>query len=193
MIAGVIETALRRRAWRNIAPIAPFVQGSAVLDLGAAEGWNAEALGERDPECEIRLADVVDLNRSAYPLTLYDGQNLPFADESFDTVLLLLVLHHCAAPEQVLAEAVRVARQRVIVTESVYRTLPGRGLLWSLDTLVNTIRSRNLMPAALHFRPVPAWEALFARHDLKLRETLWLSTGLHRHVGFILDKSYQRL
>ncbi len=47
-----------------------------------------------------------------------DGCRLPFADESFDTILLLDVLEHISEPEAALAEARRVMRSdgRLLMT-----------------------------------------------------------------------------
>ncbi|MCC5806021.1 MAG: hypothetical protein JJU00_06795 [Opitutales bacterium] len=38
---------------------------------------------------EVRLADVVDLNRTQLPLDLYDARTLPYGDRCFDTVTVL--------------------------------------------------------------------------------------------------------
>lgn len=70
--------------------------------------------------------DVGAFRRAAGTYVVYDGVRLPFADRVFDTTLVLLTLHHCAAPAVVLDEAIRVTRRRLVVTESVYRIAAGR-------------------------------------------------------------------
>ncbi len=162
------------------------VAGRTLLDIGAAEGWVGRRFAQRDGR-EVQLLDVIGLNRTNLPFRLYDGRHVPFPDNSFDTALLMLTLHHCDDPEQVLREAGRVARRRVVVTESVYRTPPGRWALWAMDTTVNSWRSRRLMREALHFRTIPQWRTTFQRHGLHLAAEQWISRGLHRHVLFALD------
>lgn len=47
-----------------------------------------------------------------------DAENLPFADQSFDIVLVHAGLHHCFSPHRALCEMYRVARKAVIVIEA---------------------------------------------------------------------------
>ena len=183
-----MKSLLQARSARNLRPLIPYIGTGSVLDIGAAEGWNAQFIQQARPACDIRLLDVVNLNRTQLPFTLYDGYHIPFADSSFETVLILLTLHHCRDPGIVLSEAVRVSRRRLIITESVYNTVPGRRLLWLLDTGFNSLRSGRLMPEALHFKKAGEWRALFAGHDLDLTDHFWLSRGLHKHIAFIVDK-----
>ncbi|MCC5877049.1 MAG: methyltransferase domain-containing protein [Candidatus Sumerlaeia bacterium] len=172
-----------RRSWLAIRP---HVLGPRVLDVGAAEGWIGDLLSKQDGH-DVQLIDVVDLNRTSLPHRIYNGTSIPFQDDAFDTVLVMLTLHHCKSPETVLDEAIRVSSRRLIVTESTYRFLPGRWLLWTLDTIVNALRSRCLIPVALHFRRDQEWEELFRNRGLILRKKRHLSRGLHRHVMFVLD------
>jgi ubiquinone/menaquinone biosynthesis C-methylase UbiE len=53
--------------------------------------------------------------------TLSKAEKLPYSDGEFDVVFLGHVLHEAESVEQVLAEAKRVARQRVIVLEWPYK------------------------------------------------------------------------
>lgn len=177
---------MRGNARRRFATIRPYLVGDSLLDVGAAEGWIGE-FARDDLGMEVGLVDVVDLNRSALPHWVYDGRSLPFPDGSFDTVTLLLTLHHCSDPARVLAEAARVARRRLVVTESVYRTRPGRALLRMMDGGFNGLRAKGEMPEALRFKTVSQWRELFARQGLACVREAWLSRGLHEQRLFVLD------
>lgn len=183
-----LERVLRHRAEISYRAIRPDLEGSRILDVGAAEGWVGEAIQRDAPDREVHLLDVVDLNRTALPHRMYDGRKFPFESDSFDTVLVMLTLHHCEDPDIVLREASRVARRRVIVTESTYRHTIGRRLLWLMDTAVNSARSKRLMPEAIHFRRADAWLAAFRTAGLRARERRLLSRGPHRHELFVLDR-----
>ena len=94
-------------------------RGKAVLDLGCAGGFMAEAMAARganvtgiDPAAAAikaarRHADQVGLGVS------YDvgvGEALPYADGAFDAVVCVDVLEHVADLHKVLAEVQRVLR-----------------------------------------------------------------------------------
>jgi ubiquinone/menaquinone biosynthesis C-methylase UbiE len=55
------------------------------------------------------------------PLQIYNGRSIPFADDYFDVSLVFYVLHHCEDPEQVLREAIRVTRGKIIIIEEFDR------------------------------------------------------------------------
>lgn len=89
-----------------------------VLDVGAAGGAMRGSLH--------RSANYVSLDYPATACGLYgtrpdvfgDAAHLPFADQTFDTLLLMEVIEHLPSPELALAEAHRVLRKggRLLVT-----------------------------------------------------------------------------
>src|SRR5207253_11029534 len=94
------------------------------------------------------------------------GRRLPFPDNSFDVVLLIVVLRHAEAARAVLEEARRVCRRHVIVFEDVNLTF------W--DRLVFRLFHRWLewsqkIPRPFHEWTPERWSALagelgFAEH-----------------------------
>jgi len=83
--------------------------------------------------------DLHDLRAVELPFVLGDAGNLPLAYISVDVVLLVTVLHHMDAAMhlEVLKEATRVARRRVVLLEDVYRNRFGKRLTFLLDRLAN--------------------------------------------------------
>ena len=51
------------------------------------------------------------------PVTPYDGGQFPFADKSFDVVIIADVLHHEKNPDALLRECIRVSRRLVIIKD----------------------------------------------------------------------------
>src|SRR5262249_47438206 len=145
----LLQAFLRRYARRQAADVAPFVVGRRLLDLGAGEGWVTALL--RNARRWTCAADVGPFRETTGPYVGYDGRRPPFRDGAFDTTLLLLTLHHCESPDVVLAEAVRVTSMRLLVSESIYRTLAERFWLHLLDHRLNRHRHGGCMPSALHF------------------------------------------
>ena len=158
-----------------------------VLDLGAGEGYVGRELQQRFG-ARVRLADVVDMNRTRLPLDVYDGRTLPYDDNAFDVTVVYYVLHHCAHPERVLAEALRVSRH-VLIVESVYHSELQRRVLRSLDQGANRLRSAGKMNAQeehLAFRTPTQWSAalhaLGARPDHHTVHGSWLHPQATWHV-----------
>lgn len=191
----MLQELLRRRAVKKVERILPALDAFAgdkeafrVLDLGAGEGYVGAAL-QRRTGAAVVLADVVDLNRTSLPHTVYDGQTLPWKDGRFDVTMLYFVLHHCADPQRVMQEALRVSRRGVVVVESTYTRAGQRRLLRVLDRGANRLRSRSTMSgqeANLAFRRPEAWRAMFAALDAEVVAEKRFGTFWHPQVLFVL-------
>jgi 2-polyprenyl-3-methyl-5-hydroxy-6-metoxy-1,4-benzoquinol methylase len=128
LMAG-FHGALDELLWARAAP-------SSVLDVGCGEGvltaeW-AERLAGRGHVVGVDLEDPAlreEWSRRARPnleFRAVDATDLPFGKDEFDVVCAIEVLEHVPDPERTLAEMVRVARSRVLV--SVPREPLWRGL-----------------------------------------------------------------
>lgn len=167
----------------------PVFQPMNVLDLGAGEGY-VGAWFHHDLQANVQLADVVDFNQTALPFTLYDGIHLPFPDDAFEVTTLSFVLHHCQHQEQVLAEAIRVTRGRILILESVYTTAWDLKQLTFLDKLANRLRSRGKMQAQedhLYFRTVPDWFACFRHYPVRVLRSDTKGLFIHQQAFFSLE------
>lgn len=133
---SLIYALWRQDAKRKYRLIAPFLSANGgILEIGSGPGSLVEELRSRgrDPFA----LDIADLAyKPQLRPVLYDGQSMPFADQQFDTALLMTVLHHANHPEQVLREAKRVAKQ-VVVMEDVFTNPLQRKLTHLTDSLTN--------------------------------------------------------
>ncbi|MFP7834551.1 class I SAM-dependent methyltransferase [Marisediminicola sp. LYQ134] len=114
---------IRRRYLVNL--LTPRLIGkTSVLDLGSSDGGLAASIRDRLASdghiVEFTGADVRRQPVVRIPTVSYQGDRLPFDDDSFDSVLLIDVLHHTDDPEVVLREAARVSRGSVIVKDHYY-------------------------------------------------------------------------
>lgn len=121
-----------------------------VLELGSGTGWQAREISERGFS-----VDALDIDSSIYaqqkvwPVTLYDGSNIPFPDDYFDVIFSSNVLEHIPHLAEFHDEMRRVLRPGGIAVHIVPATA---WRLWSnlahypfvirtvLQTAVSTLR-----------------------------------------------------
>ncbi len=142
-----------------------FISGS-VLDLGAGRCLIGKEI-EKNTSSKVTSVDVMDLNETNLKLTLYDGKTLPFKDNSFDTVLIAYVLHHCDDPESVLKEAARVCRGNIILFEDIDVDVIEK----TADFIANKIINSKDISTPFNFKSREEWFKIFKNLKLKVIES----------------------
>eukprot|EP00913_Durusdinium_trenchii_P003237 g2993.t2 len=154
--------------------------GPRVLDVGGGDGHMAEWWSQHG--CEVHLLE----DRVAF----HDGVSpWPYEDSSFDTCLLLFVLHHIAdSVETTLSEAARVAK-RVLVLEDQPRSAKSKGLLnLAVQVTAQHFRPFGQDPQVYmrNIRPDAAWRQLFAGAGLQCVQQVEITGTLQHPVPHTL-------
>jgi SAM-dependent methyltransferase len=90
-----------------------------LLDVGCGDGTLARTIVARRPEVEPTGAEIRARPQTAIPVREFDGRHLPFADQAYDAVMLVDVLHHAEDPQLLLNEVARVAAKCVIIKDHI--------------------------------------------------------------------------
>lgn len=99
-------------------------QDQTVLDIGCGDGTYTFELYDRGRPVTIHALDLAELalaaarrraGRRAITFAVGSAYRLPFAGDSFDWAILRAVLHHMDRPMDAVREALRVARQVIVV------------------------------------------------------------------------------
>jgi len=143
--------------------ILPYIKHSKkIIDIGSGAGDITLFLRQQGKD--VTPVDVANFHdpRFVKPI-IYDGQKLPFPDKSFDTALLLKVLHHTPDPKIVFSEASRVAKE-IIVIETSYTTLLNR---W-FTIISDTIGNHRLSAFWSSYKTDEEWRKLFMERGFKV-------------------------
>lgn len=88
-----------------------------VLDVGCGDGMIDSLIMQYRPDVLISGLDVLARDYTYIPVSVFDGQAIPYAAGSFDAVMFVDVLHHTDSPEIILREAKRVSRDLVVLKD----------------------------------------------------------------------------
>jgi ubiquinone/menaquinone biosynthesis C-methylase UbiE len=167
--------------------IAPHLKaGSSLLDLSCGSGNLARLIKEKAQLSKVAGCDIV-----VYPklqisdCTIYDGKVIPYSDNAFDYVLISDVLHHSPEPLALLKEAMRVAKERVILKDHLVHWPLDAFTLQLMDFLGNGIKG---IPPRSHYKHYSEWENCFKELNVNFR---CLNSKLHLYPrvlpGFVRD------
>lgn len=146
-----------------------------VLDVGCGDGLVAARIAASRPGLTIKGIDVLPRAHTQVPVELFDGKHIPHEDRSFDAVMMVDVLHHADNPEELLAEATRVARQCLIVKDHLSDGWLAAERLKLMDYIGN---ARYGVPLPYVYWPYRQWLEVFARLGLTV-ESWQTELGLY--------------
>lgn len=150
----------------RLAPRIP--EGAHTLDLGCGDGRIGAAVKAARPDIRVRGADVLERPKTFLEVDVFDGKTLPYADRTFDAVMLVDVLHHTDDPAAALAEARRVCRGSILIKDHLADPWLGRARLKFMDRVGN---ARHGVALTYNYLDRRAWRALF--REVGLIEVSW--------------------
>jgi SAM-dependent methyltransferase len=89
------------------------------------------------PDLQYMGIDVLVRDDTRIPVTRFDGRHIPFADQSWEFVMFVDVLHHTEDPMILLREAARVAKKGVLIKDHLLDAFLAGSRLRFMDTVGN--------------------------------------------------------
>ncbi|MBN1214807.1 MAG: class I SAM-dependent methyltransferase [Candidatus Lokiarchaeota archaeon] len=162
------------RGKRSFEKVKDYVVGEKVLDLGAGDGLLALEIKERLGK-EVFLVDVVDYNYTDLPLLLYNqGDKIPLEDQEVDTTIIFVVLHHANNPLDLLKEAARVTKKRLVILEGYIEDEDIRITNCFMDWFYNRIIRGADINIPLNFLKLKEWEKELNNYGFNVIETKYI-------------------
>jgi ubiquinone/menaquinone biosynthesis C-methylase UbiE len=151
-----------------------FVRGR-ILDVGAGRCLIAKSL-KNNYNANVTCLDIDNLNETDLKLDLYDGSVMPYKNSTFDTTLIVYVLHHCTDPLKTLKECIRVSKNngRIIIFEDFGFTL----YTYLLDWVSNKMHN---VDAPLNFKKHDEWLKIFKDLDLEVE---FIENGVEKQIFY---------
>ncbi|MBN1801969.1 MAG: methyltransferase domain-containing protein [Candidatus Lokiarchaeota archaeon] len=180
------------RAKLNFENIRKYLTGERILDLGAGDGLLALQI-KINLAKEVILVDVVDYNESGLPLILCKPEaELPLKNNEVDTTILYTVLHHSNNPKQLLEEATRVTKNRLIIKEAyidddkIYMTNS------FFDWFYNRVIGHQDINVPLNFLKIEEWKKILNSCGFQIIQTDYVGIDEplvpEHHIFIIAEK-----
>lgn len=147
--------------------VSAFMQdNSSVLDIGCGNGQISYMISQSRPGMEVTGIDIMERKEGCFiPVGVFDGEHIPYEDNSFDFSVFVDVLHHADNPLKVMAEAVRVARKAVIIKDHAADRFLALPTLRFMDWVGNA-RYGVVLP--YHYWKRAQWEEAFKELGVSL-------------------------
>lgn len=167
---------------------------SSILDIGCGDGQISELICNAVQGASIHGIDVMARSIASIDVSQYDGLNIPFDDNSFDTVTFVDVLHHATDAYRVLEEAGRVARKHIVIKDHLTDGFLNEPILKFMDYVGN---KRHGVALPYDYLSKAQWQAHFDKLGWKTDSwdtdigiyPAWCSWAFDRELHFIAKLS----
>jgi len=137
LLKKIIYKFARARAELIFCSLKEFLKNEeTLLDIGCGSCNIIEVLNENN--LNVVALDIKNLSiiNGIKPI-VYDGKRMPFVDNTFDCSMILTVLHHTTQQKELLDEAMRVTKRKIIVLEDIYTNKIDRYVTQFVDSIIN--------------------------------------------------------
>ncbi len=179
----LIKKIIRLRSETVVKRVFPYIKTSKkIIDIGSGTGDVAFIFRKRGKD--ITPVDVSNFHGPRLiKITIYDGKTVPFPNNSFDTALLLMVLHHTPDPNIVFSEAARVAKNIVIIETSFTNPINK-----FFTVILDAIGNLRLDAFWNSYKKDEEWKVFFDKHGFNIKKSQKFKDIPFLHILYYLQR-----
>ena len=136
-----------------------------VLDIGCGDGLLASLLARSLTETSFTGIDVLVRDDTHIPVSYFDGNQIPFEDNSFDAVMFVHVLLHTEDPAPLLREAKRVSKKHIVLKDHTRDGILANSTLRFMDWVGN---AHHGVALPYNYLSQSEWNTLFQQIGLTI-------------------------
>lgn len=133
------------------------------LDIGCGTGEISRLIMDARPGVSMTGVDVLVRDDTFIPVTHFDGQCLPFGDNSFDFAIIVDVLHHTLDATVILKEAARVSKSFVLLKDHYCQSAFDKTVLSFMDWVGNRAHDVSL---PYNYLSASQWQSVYDQCQL---------------------------
>lgn len=158
-------------SWK-IKAISPYISpGEKILDFGCGDLSLATELSKKIKGLRITGIDTKKFTKikiKNVKAITYNGEKLPFINNSFNTVISVYVFHHTDDVKYFYKECLRVAAKKVIFIEAVARNKYEIPFMKFVDRLSNSWKREDIAKAE-EFYTIHEWKKILKKDGNKVQ------------------------
>jgi ubiquinone/menaquinone biosynthesis C-methylase UbiE len=139
-------------------------KNSSVLDIGCGDGLIDRLILQKRPDVKITGLDVLIRDKTFIEVIKFDGNSIPYPDNSFDCAMFIDVLHHTTDPMILLKEAARVSNKSIVIKDHLKEGFLAEKTLRFMDWVGNA-RHKVVLP--YNYWSQEQWDRAFNQLKLK--------------------------
>src|SRR3989344_1873610 len=146
--------------------INPLLKDSGkILDVGCGNGKISKILMGKNPGLKINGIDVFEIENPKIKVEVFDGEKIPYKENSFDTITLIDVLHHEKDLETLFKEVIRVSNKYIIIKDHYFKNGIDRLIIKLYDYVGNKPYGVKL---PYNFKSIKEWKELINKYNLEI-------------------------